>query len=436
MSFWSGYYVVAEAGNQCSTVLVPLQPGGICFALDKPFTCQNLRPTFILKDKNQEAPFPTCLGGKESWGACRDGAFLCRKKIMLNFFPESIRRIFKYFRAWFSWLDCNQNILNKEETLFVNDRNRYVCTDLSPEFSTMKEDSHFSPSPRCLNVEHSMAKCSHGQFLCQDNEKSGGWRNYIQQHRIVFESLYVHKLCILVPFRDDCPRFNRAKTGERKRHLQIFVRHMRTFLEGVDFEFVLIVQSRRGLFNKGTLFNVGARVAEQRNCDYLALHDIDHLPTNEVNKYAWPPRPIHLCTNTSDVECCYDFAGGAVLLQMRHFVAINGFSNMYYGWGGEDADLYYRVVRVYGSFDRLDPQIGHYEVQIHRKDDASTHQNSHQENIQYLMNFRNSMGMGVAYGDGYSSYPAHAEIINASVVGNMVIVYVEVLKDGVLMPEC
>jgi hypothetical protein len=39
---------------------------------------------------------------------------------------------------------------------------------------------------------------------------------------------------------------------------------------------------------------------------------------------------------------------------LRHFAAINGFSNQSYGWGGENADLYYRVIWIWGTFNSLD----------------------------------------------------------------------------------
>ena len=103
-------------------------------------------------------------------------------------------------------------------------------------------------------------------------------------------------------------------------------------------------QSTRGLFNKALLYNVGANVAESRGCDYVALHDVDRLPLHPMNTYPWPPRPVHLCTNSSDGNSAHEdwaeFVGGAVLLSLKDFVGINGMSNLYEGWGAEDADLY------------------------------------------------------------------------------------------------
>ena len=39
--------------------------------------------------------------------------------------------------------------------------------------------------------------------------------------------------------------------------------------------------------------------------------------------------------------------GGVTAFKPDHFELVNGFSNLYYGWGGEDDDMYNRSVHVY-----------------------------------------------------------------------------------------
>ena len=42
------------------------------------------------------------------------------------------------------------------------------------------------------------------------------------------------------------------------------------------------------------------------------------------------------------------FCGGALLLSRRLFAAVNGYSNGYWGWGGEDDDFCLRLMREVG----------------------------------------------------------------------------------------
>lgn len=47
---------------------------------------------------------------------------------------------------------------------------------------------------------------------------------------------------------------------------------------------------------------------------------------------------------------------------------INGFSNKFFGWGGEDNDLYYRSLEHYDKVIKLTPDIGKYYMVKHKKD--------------------------------------------------------------------
>ena len=416
----------------CSEKKSALSQNEYCLIEGIEYHCADLRPNFIVLSKEQLAPIANCLGGNESWNICLDGKFLC-KRATVQSEPFLVNAPGK------SLVDC----LQLPEPLYVNQfcvfrGIPYYCTDLTPQFPAAGQTEIMAPSPLCLDPLESKIACKSDQFLCQSGDIAGGWKLHIHQHSKNSLGVNLHKMCVLLPFRDSCPRYNRAQSGERTRHLHRFMDHMRDFLNRAghaSYDFILIIQSNRGLFNKGALFNVGARVAEQRLCDYVALHDVDHLPIHPQNRYQWPERPIHLCTNTTDVECCVDFAGGAVLMQLGHFAAINGFSNKYYGWGGEDADLYYRVTRVFGAFDRLDPTIGLYEAAMHDKNDK-TQNGSHSGNVKYLMQFRQSKGRLFVHSDGYHNHAEHASVINATAVGNLVTVNVEVLRDGVSMPPC
>lgn len=37
-----------------------------------------------------------------------------------------------------------------------------------------------------------------------------------------------------------------------------------------------------------------------------------------------------------------ELIGGVLNIRADHFLTVNGYSNLYWGWGAEDDDLYYR----------------------------------------------------------------------------------------------
>eukprot|EP00929_Paragymnodinium_shiwhaense_P071647 TRINITY_DN36400_c0_g1_i1.p1 TRINITY_DN36400_c0_g1~~TRINITY_DN36400_c0_g1_i1.p1 ORF type:complete len:975 (-),score=197.42 TRINITY_DN36400_c0_g1_i1:1004-3928(-) len=153
-------------------------------------------------------------------------------------------------------------------------------------------------------------------------------------------------IAIVVPFRD------------RGMHLKGFRQKITNLIEhwnkiGVKHQWVVFIveQFDDTLFNRGYLFNVGFQLAQQyakniaRDFDCVVMHDIDILPTPDVD-YGWCMWPNQLC---GEIDCWGDSVpyqtnvGGVVSLSPAHWLRINGFSNQYEGWGGEDDDLYERL---------------------------------------------------------------------------------------------
>ncbi len=44
--------------------------------------------------------------------------------------------------------------------------------------------------------------------------------------------------------------------------------------------------------------------------------------------------------------------GGVIIFPNEHFIKVNGYSNEYWGWGGEDDDMYYRLQYTKINFAR------------------------------------------------------------------------------------
>jgi len=153
-------------------------------------------------------------------------------------------------------------------------------------------------------------------------------------------------IALVVPFRD------------RGTHLEKFRQRIQLLIEawnvrGIRHKWMVFVveQFDNELFNRGGLFNIGFEYAmayEKRTgtpFDCVVMHDIDILPTITVD-YGWCLLPIQL---SGEIECWdwstpyADNVGGVVSLSPADWKKINGFSNQYQGWGGEDDDLYLRL---------------------------------------------------------------------------------------------
>ncbi|CAM9827072.1 unnamed protein product [Ectocarpus sp. 13 AM-2016] len=164
------------------------------------------------------------------------------------------------------------------------------------------------------------------------------------------------KVAVVVPYRDLDP------AQRRSAHLEQFVPYMEDFLEravgavGGEFRVYVVEQSADdGLkFNRGKLLNIGFDLARKEGAQVFLLHDVDLLPSNELTRrwyYTVPERPVHVARVWKQYSNNPKYFGGVVAFNRKDFEAINGFPNTFWGWGGEDDEMYSRIVEA-----RLEPQ--------------------------------------------------------------------------------
>ena len=55
----------------------------------------------------------------------------------------------------------------------------------------------------------------------------------------------------------------------------------------------------------------------------------------------------------------------------KQYIAVNGFSNEFWGWGGEDDDLFNRVQNHNLKLSRYSNKLGRYTMLYHRKEKPS-----------------------------------------------------------------
>jgi hypothetical protein len=146
------------------------------------------------------------------------------------------------------------------------------------------------------------------------------------------------KLGIIVPFRN------------RHEHLSKFKKSIVDYLtkSNINFELIIVQQDNARLFNRGMLLNIGFKEAKKLKCDYVVFHDVDMLPIDV--DYSYSNTPVHLATDNIPFE---SYFGGITLFPSELFEKINGFSNLYWGWGFEDDDLRYRCIKNNVPFQNI-----------------------------------------------------------------------------------
>lgn len=163
------------------------------------------------------------------------------------------------------------------------------------------------------------------------------------------------KVAILIPFRN------------RHEHLPVLLRHLLPMLQRqrLQFAFYVIEQAGTQPFNRAMLFNVGFQEAmKDLDWDCLIFHDVDHIPESDRNYYGCGQMPRHFATKLDKYMYLLpytEFFGGVSGLTVEQFRKINGFPNAFWGWGGEDDDLWNRVQNAGYSVSRPEGDTGKYK---------------------------------------------------------------------------
>lgn len=191
-------------------------------------------------------------------------------------------------------------------------------------------------------------------------------------------------LVIIVPYKD------------REDHLSIFLRHIHPFLQAqmLNYSILLLEQTHPNVFNRGALLNIGFLEARKLwpEVDCVIFHDVDLLPEHYSNLYRCRETPLHLgaFVDTANYRVYKTIVGGVLAVRPHHMFLTNGFSNTYWGWGGEDDDMYNRIAE-YRKMRILypDPVIGRLTMIKHHRDKSNP------------LNHHNAMGRKV-HGTNYA----------------------------------
>ncbi|KAM5194038.1 beta-1,4-galactosyltransferase 1 isoform 2-T2 [Mantella aurantiaca] len=146
----------------------------------------------------------------------------------------------------------------------------------------------------------------------------------------------LQKVALIIPFR------------KRDEHLKYWLYYLHPILQRqqLDYGIYVINQDGDAIFNRAKLLNIGF-IEALKEYDYncFVFSDVDLIPMDDRNIYKCYNQPRHLSVSMDKFGFGLpynQYFGGVSALSKDQFQRINGFPNNYWGWGGEDDDIYNR----------------------------------------------------------------------------------------------
>ncbi|CAN9515225.1 unnamed protein product [Ophioblennius macclurei] len=172
----------------------------------------------------------------------------------------------------------------------------------------------------------------------------------------------LHKVAIIIPFR------------KREEHLKYWLYYLHPILQRQQLDYGVYVINQDGdeVFNRAKLLNVGYTEAlKDYDYDCFVFSDVDLIPMDDRNTYRCFSQPRHLSVSMDKFgfRLPYNqYFGGVSSMSKEQYRKINGFPNNYWGWGGEDDDIYNRLASKGMSISRATGDIGKCRMIRHSRD--------------------------------------------------------------------
>ncbi|XP_034146985.1 beta-1,4-galactosyltransferase 1-like [Esox lucius] len=172
----------------------------------------------------------------------------------------------------------------------------------------------------------------------------------------------LQKVAVIIPFHN------------REEHLQFWLHYLHPFLQRqqLDYGVYVINQDGESMFNRAKLMNIGYTEAlKEYDYDCFVFSDVDLIPMDDRNTYRCFSQPRHLSVSMDKFAFKLPYSqyfGGVCSLSKEQILKINGFPNTYWGWGGEDDDIFKRLNNRGMSSSRPNGVIGKFRMIPHIRD--------------------------------------------------------------------
>jgi len=168
-----------------------------------------------------------------------------------------------------------------------------------------------------------------------------------------------------MPFRDDGSDTRTAQFfWLLDTYLPIFIK------QKTQVQFFIINQGGHPLtpFNRAKLLNVGFDIASAGDFDCFFFSDVDLMPLDDRVPLKCVEKPRHYSAwlDSQDFKIYYEnIFGGTTAFTAEAFRRANGYSNQFWGSGGEDDEMSLRVRSTTG-FVRTDQRTAHFHRLFHK----------------------------------------------------------------------
>jgi len=172
------------------------------------------------------------------------------------------------------------------------------------------------------------------------------------------------KIAIIIPHR------------HRESHLRLIVPRLNKLMKKgtKNYRIFVVHQQTENLFNKAVLINAGVKQAQKLGYDCFIIHDVDMLPdtNNDYHCNYDNIRHIGALVDKYNHKMHYQgLVGGVLAFTYDQFRSVNGYSNSYAGWGGEDDDMFIRIVHSCHSLSHDIYEEAKFSMIVHDSDSGN-----------------------------------------------------------------
>ncbi|XP_023338883.1 beta-1,4-N-acetylgalactosaminyltransferase bre-4 [Eurytemora carolleeae] len=140
--------------------------------------------------------------------------------------------------------------------------------------------------------------------------------------------------------------------------------------QALFYRVIVVEQIDKQSFNRAALLNIGILEAQKLGSPTcFVFHDVDLLAEDDRNIYECvkgAARAMSVAASKWKYKLQYqEYCGGVMAIDLYDIKKFNGLANSFYGWGGEDDDLYHRLKSSNTSIIRKPANIARYLMLQH-----------------------------------------------------------------------